>query len=210
MSTNLEEVLLRPRQCAADWLVIHARDLADLAKRTNSMTLLVFACLEARNAIEQLWCEILMVLHGGTISRKLFEKCRRRRDGFLAAIGDAECRYRQLSRFTMIAMSLDSQAPCSGVAWDLAHLKRMWHSLSEYCHAQANPAATLADLKWIAAAYALIEELFTYFQQEMSQGVTAILCPEKMTVAARMIWEGFAAGNIDEEQVTIRLRIVQP
>ena len=210
MSATLEEILLRPRQCAADWLVIHSRDLAAAAKQSGSATLLVFACLEARNAIEQLWFELLMLIHGGAMDRELFEKCRRRRDGFLAAIGEAEPRYRRLSRFTAVAMNLDSHAPCEGIAWDLGRLKRLWQSLSNYCHAQAHPAATLSDPEWIATGYALIDEVFAYFEQEMSGGATAMLRPDDMTPEARMIWEDFAAKRIDEEQVRIRLRIVQP
>src|SRR5208282_4984544 len=102
MSTKLQEVLLRPRQCAADWLAFQAHDLADLARQTNNANLLVFACLEARNAIEQLWCVILEVINGKPLDEESLEKCRKRQDGFLAAIRDAEPRYRQFSRFTAI------------------------------------------------------------------------------------------------------------
>lgn len=208
--SKLGDILCRPRICAADWLVIQARDLAAFAQETTNPTLLVFSCLEARNAIEQLWSELLIVIYGGSVDRKFFEKCRRRRDGFLAAIKEAAPRYRQLSRFTAICLQLDSQAPCDGIAWDLDRLKRLWHSLSSYCHAQAHPAATLNCQEWFSRGLALVHEVFAYFEQEMSRGATAVLPPENMTPEARMIWEEFADGRITDDQARIRLRLVQP
>jgi len=209
-SLKLEEIITRPRQCAADWLVIQARDLGRLSKQDNNTTLLVFACLEARNAIEQLWYELAMVIYGGSMGHEIYEKCRRRRDGFLAEIGDAEPRYRQLSRFTTIVMDLDRRVPHRGIAWDLGRLKKHWHSLSAYCHAQAHPSPTLEDPKWVLRGHSLIEEVYLYFEQEMAQGATAIMQPDNMTPEARMIWEDFADNKIDEDQVRTRLRIVQP
>jgi hypothetical protein len=61
--------------------------------------------------------------------------------------------------------------------------------LSNYCHAQAHPAATLSDPAWISSGHALIDELYAYFEQEMSGGATAMLWPDNMTPEARMIWE---------------------
>jgi len=210
MNTNLEQLLLQPRQCASEWLAMQAHQLSEIGKNSVSPTLVVFACLEARNAIEQLWCEILLLIHGGAISRQLFEQCRKRQGGFLAAIQDAEPKYRQLSKFTEIAMNLDSCAPCEGIAWDLRRLKRLWQSLSEYCHAQCIPTVTIEDSKWISKGHELVAELFTYFRQKMSRGATAILSPDAMTYEAKMIWEDFVGNRIDEEQVRIRLRVVQP
>lgn len=207
---KLEEILTRPRQCASDWLVIQARDLGQTSKENNNPTLLVFACLEARNAIEQLWYELAMLIYGGAMSYAIYERCRRRRNGFLAEIDAAEPRYRQLSRFTAIIMDLDRRIPQRGIAWNLGRLKKYWHSLSAYCHAQGHPSPTLEDPKWFQAGYSLLEEVFLYFEQEMTQALTAIMPPDNMTPEARMVWEDFADNKIDEDQVRTRLRIVQP
>ena len=151
-----------------------------------------------------------MLIHGGTIARDLYEKCRKRRDGFLAAIAEAEPRYRQLSKFTALCMQLDSRAPHEGIAWDLGRLKKEWQALSTYCHAPAHPSSTIKNPNWFSEGLALVEGVFDYFQQEMSRGASALIKPENMTPEARMIWEDFAAGGISDEQVLIRLKIVQP
>jgi hypothetical protein len=159
---ELLHVLLRPRQCAADWLIIHAQDLASVAERRASTNLLIFACLEARNAIEQLWAEILVVLRSGEISLEFIEEIRHRRDGFLAAIRDAEPNYRKLVRFSMLCMRLDSQRPVDIIPWDLGRLKTWWRELSSYCHAQAEPVTTLANPAWSAEGLRLVREAFEY------------------------------------------------
>jgi hypothetical protein len=48
----------------------------------------------------------------------------------------------------------------------------------------ANYSKSVAD-----GAMALIDELYAYFEQEMSGGATAMLWPDNMTPEARMIWE---------------------
>jgi hypothetical protein len=207
---SLDQLLLSPRICAADWLILQSHDLSSLARASGSTNLLVFSCLEARNAIEQLWFELLMVIQGGSMSKDLFEKCRSRRDGYLAAIGEAEPKYRLLAQFTALCMRLHQGAPCDVIVWDLGRLKKLWHALSGYCHAQAHPAATLDDPNWFVQGLSLVDEVFSYFKGEMSRGATGVMRPDKMTFEARMVWEEFAEKRITEEQALIRLTIVKP
>jgi hypothetical protein len=207
---QLEDTLCRKRICEADWLILQAREIAELARQTTNPTLLVFSCLEARNAIEQLWFELLMVIYGGSMERDIFNKCRKRRDGFLAAIHEAEPQYRLLAQFTALCIKLDAKATFKVIIWDLKRLKKLWQSLSSYCHAQASPIETLDDHNWFSEGLYLIEETFDYFRSQMSEGATTLLSPDRMISEARMIWEDFSAHRINEEQVLIRLKIVQP
>lgn len=207
---ELIEVLLQQRTCAADWLVIHARDLAALAERRTNSNLLIFACVEARNAIEQLWFEILVVLRKGKVTLEFVEEIRHRRDGFLAAIREAEPNYRKLVRFSMLCMRLDSLRPVDIIPWDLGQLKKWWHELSGYCHTQAEAVSTLQNPKWFVEGVRLIHRVFEYFRDHMSQGATGILRVDSMDAVARNIWDDFVADRINEEQAFIRLKIVQP
>ena len=203
-------VAARDRACASDWLIIQARDLAALAAETRKSSLLVYSALEARNAIEQLWFDILLVLHRGEVTMEFVEKVRRRRDGVFAAIREAAPEYRKLVAFSALCMQLDSRRPVDIIAWDLGRLKKWWHALSGYCHSQLEPLTTLDDPKWIDAGLALVTEVFGYFRQQMSQGATGIMRFDDMTPEARRVWDDFVAGKIDEEQAAIRLQIVRP
>src|SRR4051794_11101754 len=104
---QVAKVLLRDRVCASDWLIIQAHDLAVLAAETRKATLLVYAALESRNAIEQLWFDILLILHRGELTMQFVEEVRRRRDGVLAAIRSAAPEYRKLVTFSALCMQLD-------------------------------------------------------------------------------------------------------
>jgi hypothetical protein len=205
----LIEILNRPRQCAADWLVIQANGLANEAEAAHNPTLLVFSCLEARNAIEQLWAELLAVVHGGAVSKELFDRCRRQRDGFLAEIHRAEPQIYKLARFGALCLDVDTKFPYKPIVWDLKRLKRSWQELSRYCHAQAASTDTLDDPKWFIMGLSLVRDVYGYFKEQMSGGATAVMRPEAMNDSTRGIWEDFAAGTIDEAQTIIRLRLIQ-
>lgn len=206
---NVSEIIARPRKCAGDWLVIQAHDLAVSAEQQRNANLLIFSSLEARNAIEQLWADLLAIVHSGNVTKELFDKCRRQRDGFLAEIHRVEPQIYKLSRFSALCLRVDRNFPFRPIVWNLSKLKKWWHELSRYCHAQAAAADTLDDSVWFANGLSLVNEVYSYFRKEMSGGATALMRRENMKPKTRVIWEDFAAGRIDEEQVTIRLRLVE-
>jgi len=210
MTLSFNDVLNRPRQCSADWLIIQAKDLGLVAKDSKNSTALIFACLETRNAIEQLWFEILMLIHSGSMSREMFERCRRRKDGFYAEIRETEPEYRKLFIFTSLVMKQDRKAPTRGIPWDLGKLKKAWQKLSGYCHAQAHPAATIENEDWFESGLLLVNDTYNYFEISMSNGSTALIQPERMTGNTRDIWEDFRIDKITEEQVATRLILIQP
>jgi hypothetical protein len=205
MPLSLSRLLLKPRECASDWLIIQAYELACAGQRYSSHSLLVFSCLETRNAIEQLWFEILTLVHDGEMSEDYFHQCRKRSDGFLAAIGQAEPKYRQLSRFSSLVMEVDSKAPYRGIAWDLGKLKRIWHALSDYCHAHGHPAPTIQSTEWVQKGYGLVEEAYKHFQEQMTGGATALMKPQSMTPSTRIVWESFIEGKLSEAEVKVQL-----
>ena len=204
----LASVICRPRQCDCGWLARQCLDLALIAEYDKNSNLLVYACLEARNAIEQLWCEIYLLLKGGSISKEDFERLKKRQDGWAAAIKELEPQYRKLTQFAAITMKLDSRAPCDIVVWDFTKLRRIWNRLGEYCHAQGHLCATIENEEWVSGGLALVHEVYNYFSTQLRGASNGILRPENMTPNARMVWDDFVSGAIDEGQVETRLRIV--
>jgi hypothetical protein len=210
LTIDISELFRRPRRCAANWLISQARDLILAASREHNSNLLVAGCLEARSAIEQQWFDILCVLRPGEMTRERLEEVRRGRDGVRAAIHNAEPDYGKLVRFSMLCMRLDSFRPVDIIPWDIGRMKKWWHALSAYCHAQLEPRTTLQDSHWFAEGIRLVQEVFDYFEHEMSQGTTGILRVNHMNEAARLVWDDFVASKINEEQAFIRLKIVRP
>lgn len=203
-------VLGRPRQCDCGWLAIQCRDLALIAEHEKNANLMVYACLEARNAIEQLWFEIYMLLKGGSMAKEDFEKIKKRQGGWADAIKELEPQYRKLTQFAAIIMKLDKRAPYGIAVWDFRKLVRIWNRLSLYCHAQGHPQPTMGNQDWVTGGLNLVHEVFQYFSDQLHGAANGILRPENMSPEARMIWNDFASEKIDEEQVEIRLRLVAP
>lgn len=210
MTIDISELLRRQRRCAANWLISQARGLILAAEREHNSNLLVAGCLEARNAIEQQWFDILCVLRRGEMTRDLLLEVRRRRRGVLASIHEAEPDYAKLVRFSMICMRVDTLRPVDIIPWNVPQMTNWWHALSTYCHAQLEPITTLQDSKWFAEGIGLVQRVFDYFQREMSQGTTGILRVYDMNEAARLVWDDFVTNKINEEQTFIRLKIVRP
>lgn len=181
-----------------------------MAKKTGSSTLLVYACLEARNAIEQLWFEILMLLKGGEMTREFFEKSQSRTEGFAAAIKEIEPRYRELTQFVKLICECDPNAPFRVIVWDLRILNRLQNKLSKYCHAQGHPIPTIEEESWVERGHQLVVEAHGYITKELESGTTAMMSLEDMSPAGLSIWHDFSQKKINEEQVRIRLRIVRP
>lgn len=206
----LASVICRPRQCDCGWLAIQCRDLALIAEHDKNSNLLVYACLEARNAIEQLWFEIYILLKGGSMAKDEFERIKKRQDGWAAAIKEFEPQYRKLAQFAAITMKLDSRVPYNIVVWDFKKLVRIWNRLSEYCHAQGHLGPTIENKEWVSSGLNLVNEVYNYFSTQLRGAANGVLRPENMTPNARMVWEDFVSGAIDEGQVETRLRLVAP
>ena len=209
MQNLINSLLLEPRQCQSDWLILQAKKLSDAAKHTNSTTLMIFSCLETRNAIEQLWFEILLIVHGEGLTEEYFLKCRKRRDGYLAAINETAPQYRKLSAFSTLVLAADNKAPYRGIAWDLAKLKKYWQQLGDYCHAQGHSSFTLDSQEWMNKGVNLVDNTFNYFHCQMSGGATVIMRPENMTPDTHRIWEDYLSEVIDDVQVLTRLRNIK-
>ena len=206
MPNSLSRLLTQPRQCSSDWLVIRAKQLADAGRRYSAHNLLIYGALEARNAIEQIWFEILSLVHEGEMTVDYFLKCRKTSDGFLAAIQRAEPRYRKIFTFTKLALEIDTTAQFRGIVWDLRILKRQWHDLSDYCHTQGAASPTLDSKEWVDKGYRLIDETHEYFRKQMTGGATALLKPSAMTPSARAVWERYEQGELSEVAVSEALR----
>lgn len=201
-------ILHRKRHCKADWLILQAKCLADEAEKNSNASALIYAALESRNSIEQLWFELIMVCQSGRISKQTLQQCRKK-DGIFETMRLTEPYYFKAVQFTNLATSLDIGAP-KVIEWDLRRLKRFYSSLNQYCHSQLHSSDTLDDPKWFERGIALVMEVFEYMSQNMKSAQTGILNAATMTKYARDIWEDFKNEKITPDQAKTRLKLVQP
>jgi hypothetical protein len=130
---TLNDILTRERHWQPDWLILQAESLCRFAKEHNSPTALIYAALEARNAIEQLFFTIIWLCRG-SVDDQTLAQCKKS-DGLGQVLKRTEPDYRKMIQFAKICLSLERNAP-NIIEWDFKVLKRFWSALSDYCHFQ--------------------------------------------------------------------------
>lgn len=180
------------------------------AREKGSHTALVYAALEARNAIEQLVFEIVLLASGG-IDEETYRRCKKV-DGAFLVLKRVEPDYRKLVEFTRLCLRLQPGAP-KVAEWDFSRLRRYMNELSAYCHFQGEPSKTVESEwnSWLASGVAKIEEVFAMFLEQMAgTDGTGIIRKENMPPEVQAIWEEFRQERITVEQAKTRLQIIQP
>jgi hypothetical protein len=205
---SADKLLSRKRHCDSGWLILQSKCLLDEAVRNSNASALVYAALEARNSIEQLGFEIVMVCHGGQMPKTTFLECRKK-GGVFDVLQRVQPEYRKLVQFTVLCTRLQLKAPVI-VEWEIRRLRRLWNSLSSYCHAQLHASATIDDASWFDGGAKLIGETYNYLATNMSKAATGLVNPKTMSSHSREIWNDFRKDKITAEQASMRLRLVQP
>ena len=208
---TIDGLLTRKRECKADWLALQAECLSRFAKEHGSTTALVYAALEARNAIEQLFLELILTSQSGAISKEMLTECRKN-DGVFRVMEKCEPNYRKMVQFMEIIKSINPDYPALP-KWDLGKLKSFHNKLSKYCHFQGHESDTIISPLniWLSQGISLVEEIFCYFENEMANGYSAAIW-DKASLPSEVAeaFEEFKQNKIEEENLKIRLQLMQP
>lgn len=208
---SINDVLKRPRHCKSDWLILQAECLVRFAKEHGSHTALVYGALEARNAVEQLGFELVILCRPTLgISEKDIKDCQKSQ-GVFEVLKRMEPDYFKLIRFTQICMSFNPGAP-KLITWDIGKLRRYWNEVSKYCHYQGIASETVESEMnaWLGRGIALVEEIFSYFESNMKGASTGIIRKDSMPSEVLETWEQFRSGQIDVKAVETRFALMQP
>ncbi len=205
---KFSQIISEKRHCESAWFIIQAKKLTDLAKEFKSTSALVYAALEARNAVEQLWFELIRTCHRVEISKELLEECRKT-DGIFRVMQETEPDYRKLVRFVSICGLVDKKMP-KVIEWDLKRLKHFWHSLSKYCHSPMKPDDTFESTEWFNEGVSLIYEIYQYMSSNMERAFTGIMTLQSMPEEVRHVWEDFKSNSLSEDDLSLRLKIMSP
>ena len=125
------------REVRSDWHVQQARSLLAFDAGRQLDTVLVYAAVELRVAIERRLLEILVLLRGGQLTDADLKRCRSRK-GIEALMKETDQSYAKTLEFTRIVSLVDPGIPRTS-AVNLTALRRGWEQLSEYCHLQFKP-----------------------------------------------------------------------
>jgi len=181
----------------------------DYAKRTGSVTTLLYSALETRLAIEHLLFEELIMSVGGQLDRKEYEKCKGTGTKLAKIIRRLSPDYRQLVIFTRTISSLIPNGPPL-IEWEHEKLLKNWGALSSFLHWAGEAKETFESSQWYMRGLETVEHAATYLWEKMRAGYSGVMIPEKMQPEIRQTWEDYKAGKIDLSSVRERARIAQP
>ena len=189
----------------AGWSVIQAGTLLEEAKARHSSSLLIYAALELRLAVEQIMFTIIVVEKGRADPATL--RACRRKGGLFRVLADVTPQYALKCKFTDVLVAYYPEIP-QGAAWDVKLLRRHHAALSELCHAQrvirgmGSPPARWDE--WLA----LLEEIYGLLAAGMKKD-TAVLSFKGATGPALALWRKYAKGRITLRELRRRFAVAQ-
>lgn len=197
------------RKANADWHLHQSVELNKLALRINSSTALIYSALEARNMIERFIFEMSLLSTGGKFTDAQLEMAQKQH-GIYKLLEDTMINYRKYMEFQNMCLSV-SGIPISFIIPDIRYLKKLYTSLSKYCHCQLDSATTIDNIagEWFIKGYAFIDETCAYLGKLMSSFRGSL---ERNTMPQEVLelCDEYIQDKIDKATVETRLKLMQP
>ncbi len=209
---NFNKWIEQKRQTGSDYHIISARFWMKKGINEEYHTPLVYAAFEFRCAIERVIFELFVLMRTVGITDIEIEKIGSLK-GLINTVNDlAGGNKKKLMRillFNRISMEF-SGFPKKLSIPDVGKLHKFWSKLSEYCHRQIIPDSTWDNPDWISKGYTLLEEVDNYLSLILYEQAFGFLSEENMPDEIKEQKQLFINGNIDESQLRMRFKLMQP
>lgn len=199
-----------PREVTFDWHIVQAEKLLEFDGGRELDSILVYAAVELRAAIERYIFELLYLLKEGKLSGDEEKRCRSI-TGIFALMKEADPVYRKTIEFTKLVVSIAPGLPEITVV-DTAYLNRKWQDLSEYCHMQFRPEETFGSQsrKFQKQGFALVREVLQKFHEWKVESNCAVLARSSLPEEVRNVYDKFVREDIDAGQAKRTLVLMEP
>jgi hypothetical protein len=181
----------------------------DYFERHPSLSTLTYACIEARQAIEYLFFEELVVSTGFDLSEEEYRRRLGNSTNFKKIIKRLSPNFEKLRAFTHIVLELDVDGP-KPVHWDHDELMKAWGVVSEVLHWVGATNLSAENPGWLVSAYERSAKVISPLWQQATSARNVILPGDGMHPDVRDIWEEFSLGAIDVEETKLRLIRIRP
>ncbi len=205
----INRLLTEKRGITSDWYFDQAGALLEFALQHDSATALVYAALEARNALERFVLEMSLLATGGHLSEAQIRTAQRR-DGAFKLLEQAMSNYRRHLQFTNLTLEVGDD-PFRVAIPNVGQFRRLRTDLSDYCHFQLDPAATVnhPQRTWFIEGTSRLQDALGLLRSLRSQ-VNGVIQPDSMPAEVREVFQEFMAGKIDTPTARLRLRLMHP
>jgi len=189
--------------------IYRALSWLDLAKRKSSPVAFQYAVHDARQGIEQLLFEELILSVGTKLDRAKYEKCLGNSTKLHMMINRLAPEREKLARFNQASFSVGN-IRISLVVWDHKQLMKYWGKLSQYLHWAGAIDETIKKESWVEAGIVVAEKACLYIWKNQTQKETGIMLPNDMHPEILHLWERYKNGKIEIEEVRISLQLFEP
>ena len=202
-------VLFENSDVTADWHVAQSRRILDVALSQGSSPAMVYAALEARNAIERLVFEMSVLATGGKFTPDQLSAAQKK-DGLFKLLDEALHNYRRHIEFQNVCMDLMGN-PLLFPVPDIRRCKRLRTELSSYCHCQLNPQVTIPDPagQWFITGIDIVKQTCDFLDPLLTTPF-GVIHPGTMPAEVREIFDVYIDGKIDITSARTRLNIMLP
>ena len=198
--------IYQKRHQDAGWFVAQANTLIKLAIEKNSNSLLLYAAVELRMAVEQLLFTIICLV-SEEVDDELLKKCRKK-DGLFKTLREIEPNYTMMIRFGKILSESYPYIP-EFANWDIKTLKKFHNRLSDFCHSPLVVYKIEETPNWTNETKDELSKIYDYLAQNMKKGTPRLEFHEN-TPSVNDLFLDFINKRITEDDVRARYKIIKP
>jgi len=198
------------RQVTFDWHITQVLKWLKYDKGRKLDSVLIYASLELRCAIERYLLELLYLLKDRKLTPDDEIRCRSK-DGILNLMKETEPYYIKRAKFTNLIASITPGMP-KVVIVDIKYIIRMWNTLSNYCHKQLRTEESFESVnrEFQEKGFKIIREVVSKFIDWESKGAFGIINKESMPPEVRSVYYKYIKDEIDEGQAKRMLKLMEP
>ncbi|MEO6875442.1 MAG: hypothetical protein ABI222_11545 [Opitutaceae bacterium] len=190
----------------AGWSTIQASTLLEEAKLRHCSSLLVYAALELRLAIEQLMFTLVIVAKGKA-DQPTLRACSRP-GGLFQVLESVTPQYVLKCRFSAMLVEFHPEIP-QGAEWDIAALRRYHAAVSDFCHAHRAIRGMGRIPELWDERVAILREVHDFLVTGLQKD-TAVLSFKGATPQVLTLWRNYSGGKVTLKEVRRRFAMVKP
>ena len=196
-------IFIIKRKVTSKWHIEQAERLLQIATNRKSSSALIYAALEARNAIERFVFE-MSVLATGSCFADYQLRMAQKKDGIFELLKQAMENYRKHIEFTNLILNM-SNANFQVSIPNLKTFKQHRTSLSEYCHCQLSPTITIdePESKWFKKGIGTIEKTIYYITDQFNKTLGAI-SRNSMPDEVRDLFDQYIKNKVNDQSAKLK------
>jgi len=199
------------REVTFDWHIYRVPRWLEYDGARKLDSILVYASVELRCAIERYFFELLYLLKKPNKLTSTEEKRCQSKNGVLDLMKEIEPYYRKRATFTNLIASVTPETP-KVVIVDIKYLIRVWSELSIYCHKQLRPEKSWDSVnrEFQENGFKLINEVVNQLKVWEFNASFGIINKESMPPEVRSLYDKYINNKIDEAQAIRMLDLMGP